>query len=68
MANLAYHPATIAAARGRGGPARMDDGMEGRVDRKEESREARPEGQSILLPLLVGAVFLIVLVLGAMAG
>jgi hypothetical protein len=38
------------------------------VDRRETSREQRPAGQSILLPLLVGAVFLIVLVLGAMAG
>ncbi len=46
----------------------MDDGTEGRVDRREESSEVRPAGQSILLPLVVGAVFLIVLVLGAMAG
>jgi hypothetical protein len=38
------------------------------VDERDESREAPPAGQSILLPLVVGAVFLIVLVLGAMAG
>jgi hypothetical protein len=38
------------------------------VDRRQPTREAPPVGQSILLPLVVGAVFLIVLVLGAMAG
>jgi hypothetical protein len=38
------------------------------VDVRDETREARPAGQSILLPLVVGAVFLIVLVIGAMAG
>jgi hypothetical protein len=42
--------------------------MEGRVDRRQQSSEAPPAAQSILLPLVVGAVFLIVLVLGAMAG
>jgi hypothetical protein len=38
------------------------------VEVRDETREARPAGQSILLPLAVGAVFLIVLVIGAMAG
>ena len=38
------------------------------MNKRDESREATPAWQSILLPLVVGAVFLIVLVLGAMAG
>lgn len=55
-------------ARERGGSPRADGRTEGRVDRREDSSEVRPAGQSILLPLVVGVVFLIVLVLGAMAG
>ena len=55
-------------ARGRGPSPKPDDCAEGRVDLRDESGEVRPAGHSILLPLVVGAVFLIVLVLGAMAG
>jgi hypothetical protein len=46
----------------------MDDGTEGQVDPERGSSETRQAGQSVLLPLAVGVVFLIVLVLGAMVG
>jgi hypothetical protein len=51
-----------------GEPARMDDGTEGQVDPERGSGEMQQAGQSVLLPLAVGVVFLIVLVLGAMVG
>jgi len=38
------------------------------VGLRDEPGEVRSAGHSVLLPLVVGAVFLIVLVLGAMAG
>ena len=46
----------------------MDDGTEGQVDPERGSGETQQVGQSVLLPLAVGVVFLIVLVLGAMVG
>jgi len=46
----------------------MDDGTEGQVDPERGSGETQQAGQSVLLPLAVGVVFLIVLVLGAMVG
>ncbi|GEM_PF-3492808 len=55
-------------ARGRDQSPDDVDRAEGRVDLRDEPGEVRPAGQSVLLPLVVGAVFLIVLVLGAMAG
>jgi hypothetical protein len=54
--------------RARGGPAQMDDGTEGQVDPERGIGETQQAGQSVLLPLAVGVVFLIVLVLGAMVG
>ena len=55
-------------ARGRGQSPDDVDLAEGRVDLRDEPGEVRSAGHSVLLPLVVGAVFLIVLVLGAMAG
>jgi len=57
-----------ATAHGRDGSARWDSGTEEGVEVREAANEERQAGHNVLLPLAVGAVFLVVLVLGALIG
>jgi hypothetical protein len=63
-AKVSYHPATHE----RDAWAPADGGKEGGLDVREAANEERRAGHNVLLPLAVGAVFLVVLVLGALIG